>query len=1325
MDKNKYTEECKDETFPHLPMGQLFYLLHSNGFNVKPDDYIEMLKITERFGSADIDATAKWICPVIATSEAEQARFYNIIEQYKKTVSLPACEKETVVTKPIPSSFKILLSLFIAGLLLLSLYLSLKKRIINPEEFNKERTVEKGEPLLLDASNLLKDRLQDSAQIQFTWQFNDGISQNGLRISHVYKDPGDYLVKRQFSSSNTTLLKKSDSLLVHVCNDLPKVTINIPAATVMAKQPVTITATVDADTGTVSYYQWTINDSVFSTPSPVVNNFIFSTEGDYPVECKAVVGNVNAPCTATDNAIIQVLSNEMHYSAHFSAARPGTYEGESRLTRWVTFALLLPAVAGLLFSFFKRKRKAAVVHEDKPLAATFNKGPYDIPFEQNDTKLVQPEIDLRRTFIQMHYKAEEETMALNINGTIHSIIQSGGSPQLVFAPLKQEQLYLILIDRANPKSMLTHFFGYLAKSMAEDGIPVVIFYYDKNFFCYNDQYPAGLTLQRLADTWQNATLIILGKAHELVYNIYPVIEEKYFRELNRWQSKAIITPLPLKDWGVKEKILQGYIILVPADVTTLQKLIPALREKIKLNKALLQIIEPEQYSILDTDFQDVNELQDYLGKDEVLFQWLCAICIYPRLKWEVLVETGKAILDKYGQPESLDYSNLLKLCRISWMQQGVFPQATRLELLKLLKTDNEICARERLLHMLNYSTAMYGESGRFFEEEKKRQVLTNQFVLHASNNNYYNQYAGSKETFKKLWQNDAILDVPVKKYLDKKENDNWQTPISDGRNSVGLSAYFNLPEITLNKTLQLKRILVAAASVLLIIFWIYIVYGGGAEKLEPFITLNKLQKPESVPVAIKLIKNFRHCGDSLKKNFDQMDGYLEINNQKFPLAYNQNTSSASFSIPYKSFITGIGQLMFVWDINKSVVTKLNFKNKHLPDSVTIACIDPDKITKQRLYIRYNDTAGYRSIETTLGDALYGYTTSALPADFTDSSRIVYYETNQKARADSIVDIIKQTFNINVKEEFIEESDTPPATPILFLNTMGTGKATIGGNEENADYYHGIGDNLFMEKKYQQSIEQYARAIKLNPKDALAWYQTGICYEMMVPPDLQEAITSYNAAIMVKTNDPAYYYRRGSVKYELKRYAVAIPDFDRVIAMNAPNTKAQYLSSLYFRGKSKFFLKNLDGACADFKKAADAGYAPAKKDYGVYCSVANNPVKPATDYNQYNTDKSNADVKQQTAISKIPLITAAQLSDMLLEVSTGKKSATDFLTYLRGNDIAVKFNGNTMSFTDMCKELQRLKGISKLVAEPTINENNQITAMTVTTTGGYSNSSKKQ
>ena len=1229
MDKNRYIEECKDESLPHLPMGRLFYLLHSNGFQVKPDDYIEMLKVTERFGSADIDKTAKWICPIIATSETEQTRFYHIVEQYKKAESLLACA-EPASRKVVPPYLRIVVICVAALLLVTAGFLLFRKRPLLLEETNKERTVEKGIPLLLDASGLLRDNLKDTAHIQFNWQFPDGPAIQGLRVSHIFKEAGDYLVKRQFYSAGIPLVKQADSLVVHVCNDLPKLHIKLPAEALMMKQPVTITAEVDANPGTVSYYQWTINDSVFTTKEPVVNNFIFYKEGDFPVDCKAVVGNAASACTVTDSQVIQVISNDLHYSTHFSMPAAGNYPVRSQLNWWVTAIFLLPATAGLLYSLFKKPGKKITAPAVSAPTQQINQGPFDIPFEQNDTKLVQSERDLRRVLTQMRYRAEEETLALNIQSTITSIIRSGGSPQLVFAPVKRQQQYLLLIDRTNPKSMLTHFFSYLAKSMEEDGIPVIVFFYDKNFRCFNDRYPSGLTLQILANLYSDATLIISGKAHELVYPVYPVLEEKFLLQLNRWQSKAIITPVPLIDWSVKEKVLQEYFVLLPADLPALQKLIPALREKIKINKHLLDITLPWQCSIKNTDFREITEIQNYLGNSEALFQWLCAICIYPRLKWEVLIEIGKTILDKYAEPENLNYTNLLCLSRISWMQQGVFSQATRLELLKLLTVENEIAAREKLLHMLNYSTVIYGASGSFFEEEKKRQVVTNQFILHAGNHDLYDQYAGSREAFKNLWKTDGLLDMPVKKYLEKTGSDSWQTPVNNGKDSVGLATYFNLHERTTSKSRQTKR-WAAAASLLLIGAWAYIGYGGGAEKIAPFISVMRPRVSSIIPVSMKVLKNFRRCGDSLTSRFDQLEGYLEINNKRFALLYNEKTGTANFEIPGTYYLAGKGQLQLSWAINKSVVTRLNFTQKHLPDTVTIGCLDAAKIVKQPLYVRYNDTAGYRNLETDLTNALFRYAISAEQVDFSDSSRIVYYESNQKPRADSIVKTIKRRMNINVKEEFVQEIREPAATPILFLNTSAvydTAGAANTNKGYDADFYHSMGDNFFMKKQYRKAIEQYKLAVGLNPKDALAFYQQGICYEMLGDAYTDKALEQYNAAIRINPNDISAYYRRASVQYELKKYPAAIADYTKVISQNAAIAKAQYLSSLYFRAKSKYFLNNLTGACDDFKKAADAGYAAGKKDYASYCGV---PPKAGNDVSGY---PANAAQQRETSLGSI-------------------------------------------------------------------------------------------
>lgn len=1311
MDKNRNTEACRDESIPHLPMGRFFYLLHSNGFNVKPDDYIEMLKVTERFGTKDFDETAQWICPIIATSEMEQQRFYNVVEQYKKIESFDACADPTTIDKTIPRWFKITMATFLAVLFGVTLLLSMHRRPRPLEEPEKERTVEKGEPLQLNALLLLQEHPEDSLQIAFNWQFkDDGSVATGMRTSHVFKQPGDFLITRKFASEHLPLLKKSDSLRIHVCNDLPRININLPSEAVMVRQPVTITATVDADTGTVSYYQWTINDSIFTTTEPVVRDFIFTSEGDFPMDCKAVVGTADAPCTASDNQVIQVISNDLHYSARFTAARTGMYTGIPRLKWWVTLIFLLPAATGLLYSILKRRKKPPVAQEAKPVKPATNIGPFDIPFERNDTRLVQPERDLRKALVQMRYKSDEETMAINIKATINSIIRSGGSPQLVFTPLTTQQQYLVLIDRTNPKNMLTHFFDYLSRSMQDDGIPVVIFYYDKNFDCFNDHHPSGLSLQRLANSYSDATLIILGKAHELVYAVYPVIEEKYVQQLNRWQSKAIVTPVPLTDWGVKEKVLQNHLLIVPADVSALQKLIPALREKTKLSKRLLDITSGRQPSIRDTDCRNIGELKAFLGNDETLFQWLCAICIYPRLKWELLVEIGKTILDQYGEPEKLNYSNLLLLSRIAWMQQGVFPQATRLELLKELSNSNEILAREKLLHMLNYSTVVYGGSERFFEEEKSRQVLTNQFILHASNNMRYNNYAGSKAAFKKIWQSDAILDVPVKKYLDKQDGDNWQTPVSDGKNSVGLSTYFNLKEVTLNRRPPFKRIAIAAASLILIIIWLYIAYGGGAERFSPGLVLLQQKRDGLIPVEFKVVKNFRHCNDTSGNSFQQLEGYLEIGAKRYAMLYNQKTSVAGFKIPFQKLLSGSAQAMFSWGKNKSVNTTLDFTNKRLPDSVTIGCIDAGKIAKQNLYIRYNDTSGYRSLEALLTNTLFRFTISAEQVDFSDSSRIVYYETNQKPGADSIVRLIKRKMNITVREDFIEEIRTPAAVPILFINTSQLSKEQGGAEKtiDDPDYYQSLADQAFMKKDYRAAIAQYAKAIKLNPRNGLAWYQTGVCYEMLGNGYEQEAITAYNSAIAAKGDDPAYYYRRANVEYELKRYMQAINDFTKVISLNTEND-SRYTPALYFRGKAKYFQSNITGACADFKKASAAGYAAGKKDYGLYCVVAS--TKAAADKPDSNYQDNPVQQQTQTAI---PTLTTVQWQDMLLEVSKGTKTDKDFIPYLRGNDVGVTLNGATMTFTMMCKQLYSMKTVNKINVVLAYNDRNYIKGMTVTT-----------
>ena len=1279
MDKKPLIPDGKTETPLQLPLGQLFYLLYNNGFSVKPDDYIEMLKITERFGSHDIDETARWICPIIATSEMEQTKFYNIIDQYKKITA--AKDDESHNRRRKQQQLKMAIAGAALLLVFLILYLTLSKRVYQLPNSRIEKFVEKGTRLDLDASDLLLAP-EDSADLQFSWQFEDGSTSNGQTASHLFSIPGDYYIRRKICSNTFSPSRSQDSLLVHVCNDLPKLQIKLPVETVTAKKPVTLTATIDAEPGTVSNYQWTVKrpsgDSVFTTQQPRVDSLVFPNEGDFGIICKAVVGTVNSPCTATDEAVISVLDNGMHYSSAFSNPPAGSYQGKTRLKWWASLLFFLPAAACAAYSLLKRKKKKNTAPQKTAAPETQQQGPFEIPFEQNDIKLIQQDRELRRTFIQMRYRAEEETLALSIPATINSTIQSGGSPQLVYAPVTQQQQYLVLIDRANPKSMLTRLFGWLVNSIAEDGIPAAIFYYDKNLVCYNDTFPGGLSLQRLAETNTSATLIMMGRGHELVYSAYPVIEEKLLRELNRWQNKAIITPVPVKDWGAKEKILLQYLILLPADTSSLQKLMPALREKIKPNTSLLEITDAESYSIKETDFQDLASLKAYLNNDEALFQWLCAACIYPRLSWEVLVEMGKTILDKYGEPQKLNYGQLLRLCRITWMQQGVFPQITRLELLKSLTVENEIAAREKLLEMLEYSTSLYGESNCFFEEDKRRQQLTNQFILHASNNNRFERYAHSREAFQKIWKKDAILDMPLKKYLDKTEKDKWQTPVNNGIQSVGLASYFDLQEKTDRKTTLLKRGLAAASALVLLAAWIYMGYGGGAKQWDALNFLALQDNPASQPLAVKVIKQFAACGDSLRQNFSQLDGYLEFDNEKFPLAWDAKTGTASFdNIPYESLVAGKATIMLSWAQNKSVTSPIVFTGRLFPDSVTIACQNRKIENKKPLYIRYNDTTGYQEIENVLVNALFEYNLSVLQSDFTDSSRIIYYEPGQKPRADSIAAIMAQTLGINVAEAFISEQRAPAATPILFLNTA---KDTVVAETKedrkaNARDHHLMGDQYYSENKYQKALDEYTQAISLDPADALAYYNRGLCYEALASglssksgrstntPLLEKALKEYNAAIALNAKDGLSWYRKASIRYSLKRYAEAIQDYSRVISINSPEMKRQLPLCVYFRGKCYFFLKDITRACDDFKRSGDLGVNAGKQDYAANCGKPepakedNTVNEPPVNSNQTERDFGYIELDQSGYTDAGGQQIIQQVSRLLKEQPAGKVRLT--------------------------------------------------------------------
>ncbi|MCU0288560.1 MAG: tetratricopeptide repeat protein [Acidobacteria bacterium] len=119
--------------------------------------------------------------------------------------------------------------------------------------------------------------------------------------------------------------------------------------------------------------------------------------------------------------------------------------------------------------------------------------------------------------------------------------------------------------------------------------------------------------------------------------------------------------------------------------------------------------------------------------------------------------------------------------------------------------------------------------------------------------------------------------------------------------------------------------------------------------------------------------------------------------------------------------------------------------------------------------------------------------------------------------------------------------------------------------KNADHYFqmGLQDNL---KDYPKAIEDYTKAIELNPDHYEAYLKRGtLRYKVL--KEYREALTDFDKVIEMKPDCALAYLHRGIVKCHLLEFELALPDLNRALELD-PNDERGY----YNRGKNKYMLK---------------------------------------------------------------------------------------------------------------------------------------------------------
>ena len=151
--------------------------------------------------------------------------------------------------------------------------------------------------------------------------------------------------------------------------------------------------------------------------------------------------------------------------------------------------------------------------------------------------------------------------------------------------------------------------------------------------------------------------------------------------------------------------------------------------------------------------------------------------------------------------------------------------------------------------------------------------------------------------------------------------------------------------------------------------------------------------------------------------------------------------------------------------------------------------------------------------------------------------------------------------------------------LLCVPLIGLGQTAHDYCKKGNDYY----DN----GEYELAMENYNKAISINPDYPYAYCLRGDVYEDLKNYDY--AIAEYTRAIQI---DPEYkwaYLSRGSIYSNLKLYKAAITDFTIAVEIDP-----EYNSSYMYRGRAK---ENLGlPYCSDYKKGCDLGIETCCKWY---------------------------------------------------------------------------------------------------------------------------------
>lgn len=668
------------------------------------------------------------------------------------------------------------------------------------------------------------------------WNMGDGSEHDTIPYNYFYKDTGKKIITIHYKTPEEDTIHRDT---IHVCDPYPR--IHPSPGPYFVGQLITFIDTLTPEKEII----WNIDSGreiIRTKNRPLI--YTFKTVGTHIVSAK-YAGQSCDHSTFFYKLEFEVEERNLYWIAteELPPVEINSKESKKRLSDFfwiIASCLLLTLLLLLLILYFWdkiSKWSAIKKYFDNEYVSATNRleieadldsllqggdPPFELEFA-NQNKHIRNDDQLKSFISKLKFYTYSDRLKLNIDKTIRDSIQQRGQLNLSYEQLKFKKSFFVLIEDSYKDTIQTNLFQYLISRMLESQINVDVYYYfDHPTEVYSNYPEASIPLSQIQDQYFNSAFILIGNGFSFLDKNQAGIHPQYRQVFSFWESRILITPIPSNDWSINENILKRFFHILPADLIGLLDAINLIRS-IDYNSSY----DPKKYlsySLKYLVLDDIKVLKDYLDNDPILIEWVSSLAIYPRMTWELILCIG-TIIEELHHTQILTYENLLKIIRISWIQQEEFPSRLRLDLLKNIPLETELAIREGLIHLLENTPSALSEMA---AQEKARELITNKFILYSNQPLKYPQYEEAQKQFLILYLNslrsyeekqtqprNEISDTALKVYLNQKDPDypansnkeiekkSWSTPLKLKDNSISLENYV---EAKLSKPNYLVRI---------------------------------------------------------------------------------------------------------------------------------------------------------------------------------------------------------------------------------------------------------------------------------------------------------------------------------------------------------------------------------------------------------------------------------------------------------------------------------------------------------------------------------------